>query len=310
MSMLQIYPTDANTIVNLLDLHPNLPRDSNEKDLPRLEILEAGTGHGGLTLHLARAIHAANPPAPSVPNSSNRDQDNDSADNNDAAWIQWKRERRAIIHSIDVKERYSKHARNIVRQFRRGMYFGNVDFHVGDIAEFVNTRFASQTEDSNKEPFLSYAILDLPSAIPYLDIIAKALRVDGNLVVFNPSITQIVECRQKIYEQKIPLTFEKSVELGVGMSAGREWDIRLAFVRAIQKQQLHQGEQGVGGKNDEGYESATRKGLGENAPIEKVEEQPQGMVEPNKDWVMVCRPKVGKTVIGGGFVGLWSKKRE
>lgn len=309
MSILQIYPPDANTIVNLLDLHPGLPRDLKEKDLPRLEILEAGTGHGGLTLHLARAIHAANPPAPFIPGLSNRDQESNSADHIDAAWIQWKRERRAVIHSIDVKERYSKHARNIVRQFRRGMYFGSVDFHVGDIAKFVNARFASKPEDSNEEPFLSYAILDLPSAMPYLDIIAKALRVDGNLIVFNPSITQIVECRQKIYEQNIPLTFLKSVELGVGMTAGREWDIRPAFVRATQKQQLYQDEQGVGGKDDDSYDSATKKGLRDDAPIEK-EVQPQGMVEPNKDWVMVCRPKVGKTVIGGGFVGMWSKKRE
>jgi len=302
MSLLQIYPADANTIVNLLDLHPDVARDSKEKDSPRLEILEAGTGHGGLTLHLARAIHAANPPSPSVPDSTNRDQQNGSADHIYAAW---KEERRAVIHSIDVKERYSKHARNIVRRFRRGMYFGNVDFHVGDIAEFVNARFASKTEDSSEKPFLSYAVLDLPSAIPYLDIIAKALRIGGKLVVFNPSITQIVECRQKIYEQKIPLTFEKSVELGVGMSGGREWDIRPAFVRAKQKQQLYQGERGG---DNEGYESATKECLGEN--FEEVEVRSQETIEPEKEWVMVCRPKVGKTITGGGFVGLWSKKRE
>src|SRR5215469_15842918 len=113
--MLQIYPPDANTIVNLLDLHPDSARDSKEKDRRRLEILEAGTGHGGLTLHLARAIHAANPPAPSIPDSSNNGQENDSADHTYAAWMQWKGERRAVIHSIDVKERYSNHARNIVR---------------------------------------------------------------------------------------------------------------------------------------------------------------------------------------------------
>jgi hypothetical protein len=190
------------------------------------------------------------------------------------------------------------------------MYFGNVDFHVGDIAEFIRARFASETENSKQDPFLSYAVLDLPSAMPYLDIIAKALRVGGKLVVFNPSITQIVECRQRIYEQKIPMTFEKAVELGVGMSAGREWDIRSAFVRATQKPLLYQGERGVGGKDDEGYELGTKESSVDNTHIGKVEVQPQETVGPNKDWVMVCRPKVGKIVIGGGFVGLWSKKRE
>jgi len=296
--------------VNLLDLHPDFSQDSKEKGLPRLEILEAGTGHGGLTLHLARAIHAANPPAPSIPDSINRNQENNSTDHINTAWIEWKRERRAVIHSIDVKERYSKHARNIVRQFRRGIYFGNVEFHVGDIAKFINTRFTSKMEDSNEEPFLSYAVLDLPSAMSYLDIITKALRIDGNLIVFNPSITQIVECRKKIYKEKIPLTFVKCVELGVGMSAGREWDIRPAVVRATKNQQLYQGEHFIGKKDDEGYESAKKNGLGETAPIKEVEAQPQEMDEPNKDWVMVCRPRVGKTIIGGGFVGMWSKKRE
>jgi len=309
--MLQIYPPDANTIVNLLDLHPDAAPGPKEKDSPRLEILEAGTGHGGLTLHLARAIHAANPPAPSIPNPSGEDGESDSDDAINAAWMQWKRERRAVIHSIDVKERYSKHARDIVRRFRRGMYFGNVDFHVGDIVEFVNARLASATtENPNEEPFLSYAVLDLSSAMSYLDIIAKALRVDGKLVIFNPSITQIAECRQKIHEQRIPLMFEKAVELGVGMSAGREWDVRPTFVRAKQKQPPQQGERNVEDKDDECYESVTREGSEENFHIEEAEAQSQEKVEPKKDWVMVCRPKVGKTVIGGGFVGLWSKKRE
>ena len=53
----QIYPRDASLIVSKLDLHPD--RDPNQRtpeaSSDRLEILEAGTGMGGLTLHLARA---------------------------------------------------------------------------------------------------------------------------------------------------------------------------------------------------------------------------------------------------------------
>ncbi|KAJ5987724.1 hypothetical protein N7481_002934 [Penicillium waksmanii] len=46
-----IYPYDANLIVSLLDLHPNPPAAGVNK--PQIEILECGTGHGSLTLHLA-----------------------------------------------------------------------------------------------------------------------------------------------------------------------------------------------------------------------------------------------------------------
>ena len=47
-----------NLIASLLDIHAS-PLTSYPGP-PLLEILEAGTGHGGLTLYLAKAIHAAN----------------------------------------------------------------------------------------------------------------------------------------------------------------------------------------------------------------------------------------------------------
>ncbi|KFX96568.1 hypothetical protein V490_03275, partial [Pseudogymnoascus sp. VKM F-3557] len=62
-----VYPADANLIVSLLDLNPTVPDPSSSSPSPPLEIFEAGTGHGALTLHLARAIHAANPAPPPLP---------------------------------------------------------------------------------------------------------------------------------------------------------------------------------------------------------------------------------------------------
>ncbi|KAH8595770.1 S-adenosyl-L-methionine-dependent methyltransferase [Bisporella sp. PMI_857] len=86
-----IYSQDASLIVSLLDLHPIQPSLSDharsrlsdaeyakfEKYMPDtlrtreddgvFEIFEAGTGHGALTLHLAQAIHSANPLAPIIP---------------------------------------------------------------------------------------------------------------------------------------------------------------------------------------------------------------------------------------------------
>lgn len=46
----------------MMDLHPEHPGEvDNEHDEP-FEVFEAGTGAGSLTLHIARALHAANPP--------------------------------------------------------------------------------------------------------------------------------------------------------------------------------------------------------------------------------------------------------
>ncbi|OAA36595.1 tRNA (adenine-N(1)-)-methyltransferase [Beauveria brongniartii RCEF 3172] len=61
-----IYPSDAVTIVSLLDLHPVRPgeEDEGQPDDGPFEVFEAGTGMGSLSLHIARALHAANPPVP------------------------------------------------------------------------------------------------------------------------------------------------------------------------------------------------------------------------------------------------------
>jgi tRNA A58 N-methylase Trm61 len=296
--------------VQLLDLHPTTEqRNAEESTSPRLEILEAGTGHGGLTLHLARAIHAANAPHPPLFYGT---------DGSVGLPQDWRQSRRAIVHTIDIKEQYSKRARKTVLGFRRGLYYADVDFHVGDVSEFIENQFSKR---SSSEPFLSAAILDMPSADRHLELVSKALRVDGKLVVFNPSVTQIGDCIKRIRKQNLPLSLDTVVELGVGMSAGREWDIRVAAVRARQAKGMGNSITGVNvaekedrsvtlnkseEKNDEGYDSEQ-----DNSPPDQPEEpvaaNPED--EDSRSWAMVCRPKVGRTVIGGGFVGLWSKMR-
>lgn len=61
-----MYPADANLIISLLDIHPPIDPEVHTRNGP-LEIFEAGTGHGALTLYLARAIHGLNPPPPPLP---------------------------------------------------------------------------------------------------------------------------------------------------------------------------------------------------------------------------------------------------
>ena len=95
-------------IVSLLDIHVDTFSPGPVKEAP-LEILEAGTGHGGLTLHLSRAIHAANPPLPSVSSSvvSEVQEEEDDvnlgesmSDLQDSNVESWKATRRAVLHTL------------------------------------------------------------------------------------------------------------------------------------------------------------------------------------------------------------------
>ena len=284
-----VYPADAGLIVELLDLHPSEHREA--EDSPKLEILEAGTGHGALTLYLSRAIHGANPPLPS----STEDYDME----------EWKRSRKAVIHTIDISSKYSAHAQKVIRGFRRGLYYYNIDFHVTDIGSFVRQSLAQRSGRA----FLSHAILDLPNADSHLADVAAALRTDGTLVVFNPSITQITQCASKIKEEEIPLDLDKVVELPVnGGAAGREWDVRFVKPRAGRKAAVEaEGEVEGGDEVSENNEDSAE----EHDVDEGREEAPTATATTEKEgWSMVCRPRVGERIVGGGFLGVWRKKRD
>jgi tRNA A58 N-methylase Trm61 len=273
-----IYPADANLIVSLLDLHPDASVESDGEE-SKLEVLEAGTGHGALTLHLSRAIHAANVP---------RESHDETAPDQDS--------RRAVIHSVEVSPRFSEHAQQVVKGFRHGLYAKNVDFHVGNVSDWVKEAFKSR----GSSPFLSHAFLDLPSADVHMANVAEALRVDGTLVVFNPSITQITECAKHVKEERIPLDLAKVVELGVnGGSGGREWDVRFVRPRSLGKLQAEAP----------GLPSDTRSSLDSEDEVAASESEERTPTVPTEQrgWSFVCRPKVGERITGGGFLGVWKK---
>ncbi|KAK3627638.1 hypothetical protein LTR56_019090 [Elasticomyces elasticus] len=278
-----LYPQDAGLIVGLLDLHLEPRRWGEEGD--RLEILEAGTGHGALTLYLSRAVHGANVPMP-------RSRHDDAAqEDSHVALEQWKASRRAVIHSIEISEKYSSHARTIVDGFRHGMYTHNVDFHVGSVSDITSSLLAQR----NGKEFLSHAFLDLPGTEGHLGIVAKALKVDGALVVFCPSITQVMACLETVKTDGIPLEMEKVLELGVnGGTGGREWDVRAVKPRARQH--------ATNVVEDSDGEAR------EDSGIDLSEEDGQGG-RKDEGWKMICRPKVGELVVGGGFLGVFRKKR-
>lgn len=321
-------------IVSLLDLHPS-PRPSSENLFPPLEILEAGTGHGALTLHLARAIHAANPPlsehnatkdliekcrqvplesAISMTLSNQIQSPIDFSHHEkgiDEVQILSRNTscRQAIIHTIDISPRHSEYATKIVRGFRRGQYANDVDFHVGDVSEWIDhQRHLRQTDSA----FLSHIILDMPSSQVHVEKAASALCVNGSLIVFNPSITQITACVKDIKDKKLPLQLEHVLELGPTMTGGREWDVRAVKPRAIIQAGNSNGALPIGhnlvqNKANENMTSANEDILG--ISLEDIDAA-EAHLKEDTAWEMVCRPKVGDRVIGGGFLGVWEKMRE
>lgn len=332
-----LYPHDANLIVSLLDIHVD-PADPG----PPLEILEAGTGHGALTLHLSRAIHAANPPLPrETPDSASLEDGSDEAAclaetsvdsaESDTLDESWRAKRRAVVHTIDNVQKHSQHAQKVVSGFRNGMYYRNIDFHVGDVSEWIAQQKESRKTD---QTFLSHVILDLPAANSHLANIIPALHVNGILAVFNPSITQIVDCVKTVREHKMPYLLEQVIELGAGTI--REWDVQVKQKRESQAAKP-QKERRVAvssprplndsieesldtiasTKDDESVDPELSRAQETGNPLESSsnESTVTGKEQNGQDdgpaeaieWVQVCRPKAGQRVIGGGFLALWRK---
>ncbi|KKY25002.1 putative trna (adenine-n)-methyltransferase [Phaeomoniella chlamydospora] len=333
-----IYAHDANLIVSLLDF--NVPLHGTTKnDTPEIEILEAGTGHGSLTLHLARAIHAANPPPLALPPPPQRRLEKDgtvASISQDESWSSYLRKRNAVIHTIDVSPSFSLHAEKTIRGFRRGMYAPHVNFYVSHISDWITEQIEHRqgTRSPTVEPFISHVLLDLPSAHLELQRVSQILRLDGLLTVFAPSVTQIGDCVKEIKERSIPLQMEKTLELGMGISNGRVWDVRLAGVRSRSTDRgdssiLRSRIGNVGSTTASADEqtiiesqsereaeqpdiSSTECSTIQSDSISAEEQKPQPSQRPpetegaNQE-VMVCRPKVGERIVGGGFVALFRK---
>lgn len=287
-----------------------------EAEEPPLEILEAGTGHGGLTLHLARAVHAANPitkakspicgqctaEEPLAEQNSFAGQPSDGTPAINAQRSQ----RRAVIHTLDVSPSHAKHAKEIVRGFRRGLYAGNVEFHVGDVSAWIDHQFIDRASDyssSGHGQFLSHIILDLPESFRHLAKAASALRTDGVLMIFNPSITQIVRAVKLVREESLPLKMECVIEVGPGIAGGRDWDVRAVRPRkAILLE--NKGNDDVNQLHDHHNEEVI---LDETQSL--PEESPDITVTEPETYEMICRPKVTEVGKGSGFLAVWRKMK-
>lgn len=310
--------------------------DFVEQNDETLEIFEAGTGAGSLTLHLARAIHGANtraPPIPRLPKTSGKvtpDDDiyrlgGDTGEINEKMtdlYNEWRSQRRAVIHSLDADERHSRHAQRTVRNYRHGVYLPHIDFHVGSIHDYLSKRL-----EETKGVFLDHAILDIPGIQDEMEIVGKCIKPDGRLITWCPSITQHMKCLEIVKGKKLPFVLDRVLELGSQLSTGgREWEVRSvkprALIRAEKKAKAEEMEREDRSKDpfavDEWLTKISSKEVDEvtsedvdTSESESVTVQAStgeaSDLTDTSGWEMICRPKVGDRITGGGFVGVWKK---
>lgn len=180
------------------------------------------------------------------------------------------------------------------------MYAHSVDFHVGSIPEYISSRLAA-----SPDPFLDHTILDLPDCHLYLETVSQALKVDGTVLVFCPSITQVIACLQKVRKEGLPFSLETTLEIGQAAGVGgKVWDVRAVRARSFVRAEAVEAEKVEGG--EEGVESVA-EGSGEEAVAEAAVKEAEPPKPEGDGWNMVCRPKVGDRVVGGGFVGVFRR---
>ena len=322
-----------------------------------MEILEAGTGNGSLTLYLARAIHGANSAlrsenlaeittthainpglddqtpksayAPEYPLSISQASNTNSTSSLSAVDIQ-KSERQAIIHSVELAPHVSNFGRKHVSGFMQGMYSGNVDFHIANLTTWIEQQVSARTAAGLPpgNPFISHAILDLPGAHDHLEVVASVIHTDGTVLVFTTHITQLLSCLELSRKLRLPLVLQRAIEIGPGVTGGRDWELGFTKKRKdvyreskseaeildsnisdISESALNTGSLSSVQKADIPLESPD----GEEATAASMEDEQQDLHIDNRstakdeELFAICRPKVVKDFMVGGFVGVFRK---
>lgn len=247
---------------------------------------------------------------PSYPR--NRNYDSDSASETSEQEQGGRQTPRAILHTIDNNKKRSKDAQKVVEWFRRGLYSDNVQFHCGSVQDFLRGPTDDVSTASTPKLMYNHIILDLPDSYREMALAASRLKVDGCLLLWVPSITQLLTAVQLVRNEGLPLFLDRVVEVGQGMSGGRLWDVRSTRIRQFDRQAkaLQPADEG----RDELLE------LTDDSQTFKASDEEQGDAHGDDPAVasvdteivgeaIVCRPKVGERTIGGGFIGLWRRKR-
>ena len=107
--------------------------------------------------------------------------------------------------------------------------------------------------------------------------------------------------------------------MGQGYTAGKRWDVRWARIRSVdrEREKTEKLTQNAGAAEADNPAFSTN-GESEVEPSNKYIESESGesltsepKAEGNGDpgLTIVCRPKVGEMVVGGGFLGIWKRTR-
>ena len=200
---------------------------------------------------LAKAIHAANALRPSVNNSTSEavedcqsvsrsengvpisrrpsGQVDDLNPRSELSYEHSSDDRQAVIHTLDVSSKHSKYAEQIVKGFRQRLYADNVVFHVGDVSQWIDEQVCRRRLGPDEKAFLSHVVLDMPSSSHHVEKAASVLHTDGNLLAFNPSVTQIISIVKIVKQLHLPLVLKSVLELGLNVSGGKDWVSTLTF---------------------------------------------------------------------------------
>ena len=277
-------------------------------------------------MHLARAIHAANALRPKSANSSSKAvkgyqsafcskdgvpgsqrplaQDGDLKAQSQLSYEHGSDDRQAVIHTVDISSKHSKHAEQTVKGFRQGLYANDIVFHVGDVSQWIDEQVYDRGLGLDEKAFLSHIVLDMPASFHHVEKAASVLHTNGNLLAFNPSITQIISIVKLVKQLNLPLVLNSVLELGPN-SGGRDWDVRTFIPRALTRMAKASTREDDPSRNtDKNSEDGSVADPAESDPFDRdsqpIHDQLSGVE-------IVCRPKVGYRVAGGGFLGVWTK---
>ncbi|KAJ1644380.1 hypothetical protein LPJ64_003946 [Coemansia asiatica] len=179
-----IYPKDSAAIIELLDVSPGD------------QLLEAGTGNGGLTMYLARAIGSS-----------------------------------GHLCTVDRNPEVTEHAKKIVAGFDRGQLLPQITFYSGSVGAIVrnlympeNNALDTQEKDNLIRPVFDGVVLDMPTPWDELPLLYGFLKTDRFAVCYLPNMSQVIELVTRC--RKWPLLVENVVEVN-----WREWEVRPTVVR-------------------------------------------------------------------------------
>ena len=215
-------------------------------------------------------------------------------------------DRKAVIHTVDVSWDRSKHAQQIVKGFRRGMYANDISFHVGDISDWIEQQLSDRGLGPYDNEFLSHIVLDMPSSSKHIEKAASVLHTAGSLLAFNPSITQIVSIVKIINQLRLPLVLDSVLELGTN-TGGRDWDIRTVVPRVLTKKAEAPVREDNASRSTE--KDLDKDAIGDASESNTTGGDNQSIHNQLSGMEIICRPKVGYRVAGGGFLGVWKKMK-